>query len=173
MFLLRILLKGVKTLNSETSAHSIALAVAMGMFAGFVPLASLQTAVVLVIVCLFRIQLTTWFASLLVFKVVAGSLTGVFDLYGTPLLSSPDREAFWAAITHDPLLSMLRLNETLVLGGTMVGLMAWPAVYFLGRVGVLIYRKHLEGRFANSRIGRAFGKLRIVTLYNRITRPFA
>ena len=173
MFLLRLLLKTIKALNSETSSTSIAAAFALGTFAGFVPMVSLQTALVLLVVLAFRVNISTFLVSLGIGKALAVPLAGTFDSLGGSLLADESLRPLWTGITNNPALGSLGLGYSIVLGGTIAGLVALPACFLLGRAGIGLYRRKLEARLASSPAARTLGGLKLVGLYQRLTSPFA
>lgn len=173
MILLKLFLKAIKVLNSETAANSLAVAFALGLFVGLTPLFSLQAIAVLLCVLFLRVNLTAWLASLIVGKLLAQLLAGPFDALGGRLLEDESLRGLWTMLSHDSLLSYLRVTDSIALGGTLVGLAGLVPAFLLGRLGVIVYRSKLEGKLANSALGRSLGGLKIVTLYRKLTSPFA
>lgn len=173
MLLLRLLFKAIRVLGSETSASSLAAAFALGLFTGLVPWISLQAALVLACVLLLRVNLTAWLVSTLLGKLLAAALVGPLDALGARLLEDEGLRSLWTSLTHDPVLGFLSVGDSVALGGTLVGLASLVPAFLLGRLAVRAYRSHVEGRLAASPLGRALGGLRVVSLYQKLTRPFA
>ena len=171
MFLLRTLFKLFKVMNSETAAESLAAALALGAFLGFVPLASLQGVLVLLVVLFLRVNVTLALVTMAVTTLLAGALETTLHGLGVALLEREGLRGLWSAVDANALLGATRLTNSVVLGGTLVGLAALPVVGLLGLAFVRLYRDRVEGWVLRSRALTFLRGLRIVQLYRSVTQP--
>ncbi len=171
MLVLRFLVKLVRLLNSETSANSIALAFALGMFLGLVPLLTLQGIAVLMVVLFFRVNLTAALFTLALFKLAGLALRGPFDALGCSLLEKPSLLGLHTWLYNSPL-SACSLNHSITLAATVTGLLLVAPVFFISRALINAYRTTINERMAQLGIVNAFRGSRIYKLYEWLDSPY-
>lgn len=172
MFLVRTLFKLFKVMNSETAAESLAAALALGTFLGFVPLASAQAVLVLLVVLFLRVNVTLTLVTALGTGILARALEPSFHGLGVALLERDGLRGLWTTVEGNALLGATRLTNSVVLGGTVLGLVALPVAGALGLAFVRLYRDRVEGWVLRSRLVGFLRGLRIVQLYRSLTQPF-
>ena len=166
------ILKFVKLLNSETSATSIALALSLGMFLGFVPLLTLQGFLALAVVLFFRVNLSGALLTFLVFWPVSKVLEGPFDALGVALLESPSLVGLWTFLYNTPGFSMMGTNHSVTLGATLVASLLFPVLFFLSRSLVRKYRRRFNERWTKIAAVNAFRGSWVVRIYSWFDSPF-
>ena len=171
MLVLRFLVKFVRLLNSETSATSIALAFALGMFLGLVPLLTLQGIAVLLVVLFFRVNLTAAFFTMAVFKLAGLALRGAFDAMGCSLLDSASFVGLHTWLYNGPL-SSCSLNHSVTLGATLTAALLLVPVFVVSRLLINAYRTTLNERIAQMSIVNAFRGSRIYKIYEWLDSPY-
>jgi uncharacterized protein (TIGR03546 family) len=109
--------------------------VCLGMFLGFIPLNGPMALVLLVFFLLVRINRFTTTITLPLFKLLY--LCGVSSLTerigGYLLLDADYLTGFWQYVTHLPVLALLNLNNTLVVGGLALSIVLCLPVFLLAR----------------------------------------
>ena len=173
LFVLRSVFKLFKVMNSETAAESLAAALALGTFLGFVPLFSLQGVVVVLAVLFLRVNVTLALATMLATTLLAGVLEPTLHGIGIALLEREGWIGLWTAVDGSAVLSAMRLTNSVTLGGTLVGAAALVPVGLAGLAFVRFYRDRVEGWILRSRLFTFLKSLRIYSLYRTLTSPFA
>ncbi len=129
-------------LQSNTHPAEIALGAVLGLYFGLTP--SNQTHLILLILLFFVLKINRGMA-LIVFPAaklvyLAGAWSAA-DGLGYWLLTSPSiPTGVWAFVTHAPVLALLRLDHTLVLGGMLLATAAGVPVFLAVVWAVLAYR---------------------------------
>lgn len=162
--MLTLLAKILKVLNSEASPWQIGWAIGFGLLAGLLPFGFL-TLIILLIVCLFTINLST-------FLLVWGVSGGLMLIFGSAL------ESFTWQHARDPgLLNLLASTETLqlfhlhhtqVLGAFVAGVLLLVPVAWLGTVLVKQYRLRLMSKFQQLKIVQLLNASKLVQLYQKL-----
>jgi uncharacterized protein (TIGR03546 family) len=163
--MLTLLAKILRVLNSEASPWQIGWAIGFGVLAGLLPF-GLLTLVILLIVCLFTVNLST-------FLVVWGLSGGLMLIFGNAL------ETFtWQHAQNPGLLNLLASNETLqllhlhhtqVLGAFVLGLVLLVPVAWLGVVLVRQYRQRVMVQVQKWKIVQALKATKLVKLYQEFS----
>jgi len=153
LFLLKTLYGLLKILNSEKSPSQLSAAVAVGMLMGLAPLSSLHNLFVFLLVCLFRVNLTMFFLSWGVFKILAFALDPLFDWLGYILLVDfKALRPLWIEVTSGPIWPYFRFNNTIVLGSLVFGLIAWVPLFWGAQSAVHAYRARWRESLKNSKL---------------------
>lgn len=172
MIALKLLVKFVKVLNSETSSASLAAAVVLGLFLGFVPILTLQGILAVLVVLFFRVNIAAAFLGFAVFKLSGLALAPAFHALGAALLEAPGLFGFWSWAVHAPLLSLCNLNHSVTLGGTLAAFVLAAPVFFVVRALVNQYRDRFNEWFVGLGFVTAFRGSKLYRLYLWIDSPF-
>ena len=162
--MLTLFAKILKVLNSEASPWQIGWAIGLGLLAGLLPFGFL-TLLILLIVCLFTINLST-------FLLVWGVCSGLMFIFGDAL------EALtWQYAQHPGLLQLLastetlqllHLHHTLVLGAFVLGLLLLLPIAWLGSLLVTQYRLRVMSKLQKLRIVQMLNATKLVQLYQKL-----
>lgn len=140
--MIRQVIRLARLLQSNTDPRQIALGAVLGLFFGFTP--SDQTHLIVLVLLFFFLKINRA-AALLVYPfaklIYFFGLWNVADRVGYYLLTdSPVPHGVWSFVTHAPVLALLRLDHTLVLGGMALATIA-GIPFFIGVVwAVYAYR---------------------------------
>lgn len=131
-----------KLLQSNTDPAQIALGAVLGLFFGFTP--SHQTHLILLVLLFFFLKINRG-AAMLVFPVAKliylVGLWQIADQVGYYLLTeSPVPAAAWSFVIHAPVLALLRLDHTLILGGMTLAAVIGVPVFIVVMSAVYAYR---------------------------------
>lgn len=161
--MISLLAKLLKVLNSEVSPTQIGWAVALGLLAGLLPFGFL-TLVVLVIVCLFRVNLTMFF-------VVWGISGGLMLFLGDGLESFTWQHArvdwLLQLLSSSETLQLLHLHHTLVLGACVLGLLLLGPVVWVSAFLVKQYRARLMAKIDKWKIVQIVKASKFYQLYEK------
>ncbi len=172
MIALKLLVKFVKVLNSETASASLAAAVVLGMFLGLVPILTLQGIAAVLVLLFFRVNIAAALLGLAVFKLLGLALGGTFHGIGASLLEKESLAGFWTWITNAPLLSLCALNHTITLGGTLAALALAAPVFLAAKFLVDQYRERFNEWFSQLGVVTAFRGSKLYRLYLWLDSPF-
>lgn len=171
MLLLKFLVRFVRLLNSETSAAAIALAFALGVFLGLVPILTLQAFAALLVLMFFRVNMTAAFFSMAVFKLLSLALAGTFDKLGVTLLESPGLAGLHTWLYNSPL-SLCGLNHSTTLGATATAALLFVPVFALSWWIVNAYRRSFSEWWTALGIVNAFRGSKIYKIYAWLDSPY-
>ena len=101
--MLRLDVKFLKILNSETDPSQISLAFSFSMIMGLTPIMSLHNLFVLLLVLLLKVNLTTFILGTAVFSVVAYLPDPLFHWIGLHLLTTRSLESLWTILHYGDL----------------------------------------------------------------------
>ena len=167
--MLQQLAKLLKALNSDSNPAQISLAFILGMILGFTPLWSLHNLLVLLLVCILRINLAGFLLAFGLFSGLAYLLDPLFIQCGQALLLNPDLKGFWTNLYQSDLWRLLRFNHTLTLGSLVVSLLLAIPLFFLFRFLIINYREHVMVWIEKSRLAKWLKASKFYSLYESVS----
>ena len=170
MLILKFLQSLVKALNSEGTPGQVAAGMALGLCFGLTPLMSLHNVVVLTIAMLTTVSFPGVMLGWAIAVPIGFMLDPLFDRVGMALLTSDALTPLFVWIVNTPVVSLSRLNNTIVLGSLVSWLLLLVPTYFLFRVLVARYRVDLYSRLEKSRAFQAVKASKIWNAY-QLFRP--
>lgn len=163
--MLTLLAKILKVLNSEDSPWQIGWAVGFGVLAGLLPF-GLLTLVILLIVCFFTINLST-------FLLVWGVCGGLMLIFGEPLEALTwqyaQNPAFLELLASTESLQLLHFHHTLVLGAFLLGLFLLLPLTWLGAFLVTQYRLRLMTQMRKWKVVQMLKASKLVQIYEKLS----
>lgn len=125
--------KFVKALVAQDSPDQLAMGLALGVMVGFIPKGTLFAQLGLMAICLFRVNLAAGVAAAALVSPFAHLADPAFHLLGNILLTqTPPLVPLWTKLYNTPLGAWSGFNNTVALGATLLGLLAfYPLYYFL------------------------------------------
>ncbi len=96
------------------------------------------------------------------FSLAVAGLDPYIDQLGYFILTHGLLYPVFATWYNTALVPLTGYNDTLIAGGLVLGVLAWPVMYTLSRVMVTAYRKHLHERIAHHPAVKAFMKIPLV-----------
>lgn len=162
--MLTLLAKILKVLNSEASPWQIGWAIGFGLLAGLLPF-GLLTVVILLIVCLFTINLST-------FLLVWGLCTGLMFIFGSALETwtwqYAQQPGLLQLLASTETLQLFHLHHTLVLGAFVLGLLLLLPITWLSSLLVKQYRLRVMTRMQKWKIVQMLNASKLVQLYQKL-----
>ena len=140
---MQFLLKLFKALNSAQTPWQVTFAITLGMVGGLTPLSGIQTVAIFFLAFLLNIHLGLFFASSAFFAGIGYLFDPMFERIGYVLLTSEGLNGLWTAWYNNGLMRLSYFNNTLVLGSTVVALVAAAPLYFLLGWSISHYREVL------------------------------
>ena len=162
--MLTLFAKILKVLNSEASPWQIGWAIGLGLLAGLLPFGFL-TLLILLIVCLFTINLST-------FLLVWGVCSGLMFIFGDALEALTwqyaQQPGLLQLLASTETLQLLHLHHTLVLGAFVLGLLLLLPIAWLGSLLVAQYRLRVMSKLQKLRIVQMLNATKLVQLYQKL-----
>ena len=135
------LVKLLKELNSARNEKFIALAVSLGLVAGFLPFFNIFTFVIFVLALILRIPFGLFLGSAGVFSVLGYFLDPLFHKFGYLILTSELFKPIFEYLYNLPLMRYSGFNNTIVMGALISGIIIGAVLYFVLSKFVLNYRE--------------------------------
>ena len=162
--MLTLFAKILKVLNSEASPWQIGWAIGLGLLGGLLPFGFL-TLLILLIVCLFTINLST-------FLLVWGVCSGLMFIFGDALEALTwqyaQQPGLLQLLASTETLQLLHLHHTLVLGAFVLGLLLLLPIAWLGSLLVTQYRLRVMSKLQKLRIVQMLNATKLVQLYQKL-----
>lgn len=170
MFLLKFLHTLVKALNSDGTPGQVAAGMALGLCFGLTPLLSLHNLVVLAVAMLTTVSFPGVMLGWAVAVPVGFMLDPLFDRIGLALLTNDALTPFFVWVVNTPVVSLSRLNNSIVLGSLVAWLALLVPVYFVFRFLVTRYRADVYERLEKSRFFQLLKASKVWNVY-QLFRP--
>ena len=166
--MVRLLLKLLRVLNSETRSAQISLAVCCAMVAGLTPLVSLHNLLVLLFVLVVRVNLSAFLLGLLLFSGAGYLLDPVFHTIGLAVLTAPALQGAWTALYATAVGRLEHFNNTIVMGSLVVAVVAFVPLFLVVNVLIHRYRDHLLAWVRKTRVVQALKATKLFHTYQAL-----
>ena len=155
---LKTITKFFKGINANTRPGEVAAGIAFGFLLALQPGWTIIRLVILIFAFMLKINIPALFFSLLVFALASPVLDVPVEMLGGFVLGLPALSELFTTLYNMPLVPYTRFNDTLVMGGFVLGVLAWLPVFFLFRCLVTAYRNTLREKIVNSKVFKFFMK---------------
>lgn len=136
LLLFQVIRSGFSVLSETAEPKPLAAGVALGLLLGLLPLHNLTAVVVMTIIFCLRVNLPLVLLSAFLTSFAHPWIDPWADCLGYELLSLAELQASWSWLFRQPFLAWTALNDTLVLGNLVIGLLT---VYPLYRIFAPIF----------------------------------
>lgn len=147
MSVLRYLLRAGRGFLAGNSPQALGAGVALGLCLALMPVLTPQFLILLLIVLFFRVNLPAALAAFLAFELALLPLLPALDGFGSALLAAESLRGLWTFLASTPGLSLLRLNHSIVLAATLLGVALFLPVLLGVSLLAKRYAKPLMDRF--------------------------
>jgi len=141
--MIKLLAKLLRVLNSETDPGQISLGLCFAMIAGLTPLLSLHNLVVLLLVCILRVNVAAFLLGLGVFTGMAFLLDPLFHLIGLAVLTAPALEGLWTSLYQSVWWRLAYFNNSIVMGSLVFSIGLFFPVLLVSNLLIRRYRHHV------------------------------
>ncbi|MDR4488287.1 MAG: TIGR03546 family protein [Nitrospirales bacterium] len=141
--MIKLLAKLLRVLNSETEPGQISLGFGLAMIAGLTPLLSLHNLLVLLLVCVLRVNLSAFLLGLALCTGIAYALDPLFHQIGLAVLTAPALEGAWTALYQSVWWRLEHFNNSIVMGSLVFSVMLFIPVLLAGNLLIRRYRQHV------------------------------
>jgi uncharacterized protein (TIGR03546 family) len=145
------IIKFLAALNSGTKPEEMALASVIAMFAAFT-MAPFNFLFYLFIIMILNANLSMFFLMLLFFKALSLVIDPVGDIIGYTVLTAPQLQQIFTKLSAMPIAPFTRFNNTLIMGGFIISIIAAVPVWLGTRAFILYYRKNLQAKVEKAKI---------------------
>jgi len=165
MLILKFLQSLIKALNSDGTPGQVAAGMALGLCLGFSPIASLHNLVVVAVAMLTTVSFPGFMLGWFVAVPVGFMLDPVFDRVGMALLLDDRLAPLFTWIVNTPVVSLSRLNNSIVVGSLVCWIIALIPAYFIFKVLVARYRAHIFARLEKLKFFQAIKASKLYQTY--------
>lgn len=166
----RTLAKLLQVLNSETAPGQISLGLCLGMVVGFTPFFTLHNVLVLLLVLVFRVNVSAFLLGVALFSALAYLLDPWFHQLGLAVLHVEDLQDLWTDFYNTSMGRLEHFNNTVVMGSFIVALLLFLPLLLLINLLIKHYRTHVPGWFKNSRLVTMFKASHFYSVYQSVSR---
>ena len=151
MFFIKPVAKLIVALNSNTKPGAVAAAVSTALLLALIPSINLIWPVLFIISLIARLNWGFEFIFIALFKLLVPLIDPFLEPFGWKLLQSGFVSGLVYRVNEIPGLIYLGLNDSLMIGGLVAGVIAWIPVFFLSRLMIVLFRKKLSPLIARSK----------------------
>lgn len=166
---MRLILKLLKVLNSESDPIQISLAFGFAMIAGLTPLFSLHNAMVLLLVLLLRVNLSAFIIGLVFFSGIAYLLDPLFHWFGLLILTSGSLEGLWTVLYNSTIWRLENFNNSIVMGSLLFAILFFAPFSFALNKLIIKYRENIITWVQRLRIVQVLKASRFYNLYQSVS----
>ncbi|MDC7235181.1 MAG: TIGR03546 family protein [Spirochaetales bacterium] len=160
-------------LNSNSRPGELASGIAFGFCLALIPKGNLLWIIIFSIAFLLKHNLAAMLLSLLLFPPLASLMDPLLHNTGQLILTMPAFQSFFTTLYNLPVLPWLKFNNTIVMGAFLWNLILWLPLFFLFRQLVVVYRKKVAPRLAESKLVKSLKKVpwvsKILSAYNKLS----
>ncbi len=152
-----------KALNSNQNPKEIAAGVAFGFLLALIPSNNLLWLLLLIIILLLRVNSGIMFIFIAILKPFVFLLDPLLHNVGYTILTQQALYSFFTKLYNIPFVFLTKFNNSLVMGGLIVGLILWIPLFIIFTYLVKQYRDKIMTAILNSKAYKAFIKLPIIS----------
>lgn len=165
MLILKFLQTLIKALNSDGTPGQVAAGMALGLAFGLTPLLSLHNVVVLAVAMLTTVSFPGVMLGWALSIPLGFALDPMFDRVGMALLTNESLTPVFVWIVNTPVVSLSRLNNTVVVGSLVSWLVALIPSYYVFKVLVTRYRAHIYAKLEKTKVFQAIKASKLYGVY--------
>ena len=167
--MLTTIAKLLKALNSETAPGQISMALCFSMIMGLTGPFRLHNLFVLLLVLIFRINLSAFLLGLAFFSGVAYLLDPIFHWIGLTVLTAGPLEGLWTILYNSTLWRIERFNNSIVMGSLLFSLFIFIPLYLLSNLIIRRYREHILGWVLKTKIMKVIMASKFYRIYQSVS----
>ncbi|MBN2030616.1 TIGR03546 family protein [bacterium] len=169
MFILKLLSKLLKALQSADSPNQLAWGFALGAILGLTPLWNLHNILIILLIFILKVNLSSALFSLILFSLIAWIFDPLFHTLGFALLVQlPFLQSLWNLLYNAPVLSLSRFNDTIVMGSLFCSLILLVPNFLLFRWMVVLYRRTWNESVKKWRLAKILKSSKAVRFYQKV-----
>jgi len=158
----------IQGLTSDTEPGQIGWGIALGFLIGLLPKATLTAQLLLVLLMALRINIPMALITVLLMTFVNPLMDKLTDPVGYYLLTSQALYPLWTKLYNTPIVPWTGFNNTVLMGGLVVGVVLMAPVYLAGRKFGVYYNAQLKEKLTNSRLAKALKTTWLLNWYFKV-----
>ena len=166
--MLSMLANLLKALNSESAPGQISLAFVFAMLVAFTPMWSFHNLVLLLLVLVLRTNISGFLVGLAFFSLIALLVDPLSVRIGEAVLTNPDWREFWTSLYQSEFWRMTAFNNTLTMGGLILGLACAPVLFVVSNLLIRQYRQHIMATIDKLKIVQALKASNFYRIYQSL-----
>jgi uncharacterized protein (TIGR03546 family) len=159
-------------LNANRRPGEIAAGISMGVLLALIPAGNLLWVALFVVTVFVKLHLGNELPVLALLKPAIPLADPLLHTLGLQILTAGGLQTVLTALYNVPLVPFTRFNNTVVAGGLAAGVALWIPLFFIGRLLVVVYRRTIHPRLAESRVVKAFQRIPIVSKISALVKQF-
>jgi uncharacterized protein (TIGR03546 family) len=168
MFWLKHIRNFITILNSNASPAQVSWGIALGAIVGIMPFKTLLSFFLFLIILLLNVNWSAAMLAIAVFSIISIPLDILSHAIGYALLSKVDALLpLWTRLYNLPIVPFTRFNNSVVLGGLVLGIILIAPNYLIFKRLIVIYRERLQGKVQQSRLFKTLGLTKFFEWYTK------
>lgn len=167
--MIKLLAKLLRVLNSETDPGQISLGLCFAMIAGLTPFLSLHNLVVLLLVCILRVNFAAFLLGLGLFTGIAYLLDPLFHIIGLAVLTAQALEGLWTSFYQSVWWRLEHFNNSIVMGSVVFSVGLFVPVLLLSNLLIRRYRKHVLAWVQKTKVMQMFKASKLYETYQSLS----
>lgn len=167
--MVKLLLKILKVLNSETDPAQISLGLCFALISGISPLLSLHNLIVLLLVLVLRVNLSMFLVGTFFFSGIAYIFDPLISRVGYAALTTEGLAGFWTTLYNIPVFRADNFNNSIVMGGLIISLLLFIPCYFIFNTLIIKYRKHILAWVQKSKLVQGLKASKFYQIYDSLS----
>ena len=163
--MLNMFLKLIKALNSHASPWQLAFAIAFGLIVGLSPFYSFHNLLIMLLVFLFRVNISAFFLSIAFFTGIAYLIDVKAIELGEYFLTNPGYRELWTDLYQSSFWQLTHFNHTLTLGSLIIALGLFLPVLLLSKQLIEMYRHSFMTWFGRLKVVEMLKANKLYMLY--------
>jgi uncharacterized protein (TIGR03546 family) len=160
----------IVAVNANNRAGEVTAGVSFALLLALIPSGNLLWFFLFLITFFLKIHLGAELLFLALFKLLAPLTDSLLHRLGLVVLNQPFLAGLFTGAYNLPLVPLSRFNNTVVMGGLVAGIVLWVPVFLLFRRLVVLYRRRLRDRIANSRLVKALRRVPLIATIGNAVR---
>jgi uncharacterized protein (TIGR03546 family) len=167
--MIKLLAKLLRVLNSETDPGQISLGFSFAMIAGLTPLLSVHNLMILLLVCILRVNFAAFLLGLGMFTGIAYLMDPLFHLLGLAVLTAPSLEGLWTSLYQSVWWRLEYFNNSIVMGSVVFSVGLFVPVLLLSNLLIRRYRKHILSWVQKTKVMQMFKASKLYETYQTLS----
>ena len=159
---LKWILSTVAALNSNKKTGELAAGVSFAFMLALIPSGNLLWPILLFITIFLKVHQGMEFIWLAIFKLIVPIFDPLLNPVGRAVLTFGPLHKFFTALNNIPLIPFTDFNNTLVMGGLVIGILLFVPLFILFKFLVEKYRDNFKEKVENGKFFKWFKKLPLI-----------
>lgn len=161
--------KLLKVMNSDADPSQISIALGLSLITGFLPLFTPLNLLLLLILLLFRLNISAYLLGAAFFSGIAWFLDPLFHPLGLAILTASPLEGLWTKLYNTVLGRLQHFNNSVVMGSFAVSLALFLPFVIAMNAAIRRYREHVLVWVKKTRFMQMIMASKFYDLYEKLS----